>query len=217
MFRGANIDWVFRGKVMDLPPAEDNNQILFTTTGETILRQDEKIINNLKSSFFNNNDLVFTSSNYDYWAMSADITKNVLLFGYSFGIFLPIGEKNRFLKTSYGVGIGFYEYYVYLNLCEKYILNEISSESKNNKKYYEGKCIGKVNIDESLLKGSYTSTFQSSIFWERISDNSIFSLLKIETSQGFGSGTSNLKKHNKKITTNALFDRIEFFSYTYRF
>ncbi len=47
--------------------------------------------------------------------------------------------------------------------------------------------------------------------------DSIMSLLTLETAQGFGIGVSDSKKHDKTVSTNVLFDRIEFFSYTYRF
>ena len=105
MFKGWNIDWIFNGKVQNLPPAEGSNQTV-TVSGETLLRQDDAMITSLTNSFFNNKDLAFTLANPDYWALSADITKNALLLGYSYGVFLPIGDQHRFFKVSYGLGLG---------------------------------------------------------------------------------------------------------------
>ena len=70
------------------------------------------MITNLENNFFNIKDRAFTSTHPNYWALSADITKNALLIGYSLGFFIPIGEKNRFFKISYGLGLGIYEYIV---------------------------------------------------------------------------------------------------------
>ena len=124
MFKGWNIDWIFNGKVQNLPPAEGSNQTV-TVSGETLLRQDDAMITSLTNSFFNNKDLAFTWVNPDYWALSADITKNALLLGYSYGVFLPIGDQHRFFKVSYGLGLGVYQYVVDLNLCEKYTLTQV--------------------------------------------------------------------------------------------
>ena len=176
------------------------------------------MITSLNNSFFNNKDLAFTTSgNPDDWALSADITKNALLLGYSYGVFLPIGDQHRFFKVSYGLGLGVYQYVVDLNLCEKYTLTEVSYDSQERKNYYEGNCVGKVQIDEATLTGVYGSVFQSTVFWERVTRDSIMSLLTLETAQGFGIGVSDSKKHDKTVSTDVLFDRIEFFSYTYRF
>jgi len=161
MFRGANIDWIYMGKITDLPPADGSNQIITLSSGETLLRQDTNMIRNLENNFFNIKDRAFTSSHPNYWALSADITKNALLIGYSLGFFIPIDEKNRFFKISYGLGLGIYEYIVDLNLCEKYSLSKVGYESKEKKNYYDGKCVGKVQIDEAKLSGYYSSTFQS--------------------------------------------------------
>ena len=90
-------------------------------------------------------------------------------------------------------------------------------DSQERKNYYEGNCVGKVQIDEATLTGVYGSVFQSTVFWERVTRNSIMTLLTLETAQGFGIGVSDSKKHDKTVSTNVLFDRIEFFSYTYRF
>ena len=59
MFKGWNIDWIFNGKVQNLPPAEGSNQTV-TVSGETLLRQDDAMITSLTNSFFNNKDLAFT-------------------------------------------------------------------------------------------------------------------------------------------------------------
>ncbi len=217
MFRGANIDWIYMGKITDLPPADGSNQIITLSSGETLLRQDTNMIRNLENNFFNIKDRAFTSSHPNYWALSADITKNALLIGYSLGFFIPIDEKNRFFKISYGLGLGIYEYIVDLNLCEKYSLSKVGYESKEKKNYYDGKCVGKVQIDEAKLSGYYSSTFQSATVWQRITKDSIISLFTIESSQGSGVGESNLMNHYKNITTNVLFNSIEFFSYTFRF
>jgi len=216
MFKGWNIDWIFNGKVQNLPPAEGSNQTV-TVSGETLLRQDDAMITKLTSSFFNVKDRAFTLVNPDYWALSADITKNALLLGYSYGVFLPIGDQHRFFKVSYGLGLGVYQYVVDLNLCEKYTLTQVLYDSQERKNYYEGNCVGKVQIDEATLTGVYGSVFQSTVFWERVTRNSIMTLLTLETSQGFGIGVSDAKTHDKTVSTNVLFDRIEFFSYTYRF
>lgn len=217
MFKGWNIDWIFNGKVQNLPPAEGSNQTV-TVSGETLLRQDDAMITSLTNSFFNNKDLAFTTSgNPDDWALSADITKNALLLGYSYGVFLPIGDQHRFFKVSYGLGLGVYQYVVDLNLCEKYTLTQVLYDSQERKNYYEGNCVGKVQIDEATLTGVYGSVFQSTVFWERVTRDSIMTLLTLETSQGFGIGVSDAKTHDKTVSTNVLFDRIEFFSYTYRF
>ena len=113
--------------------------------------------------------------------------------------------------------MGIYEYIVDLNLCEKYSLSKVGYESKEKKNYYDGKCVGKVQIDEAKLSGYYSSTFQSATVWQRITKDSIISLFTIESSQGSGVGESNLMNHYKNITTNVLFNSIEFFSYTFRF
>ena len=216
MFRSANIDFVYNGLVLDLPPALENSETITTHNSETVIRQDLDTRNNLINNFFNNNDKVFAYSN-DYWSLSTDIQKNVLLFGYSIGLFIPIGKEHRFFINSYGIGFGLYSYNIILNLCEKYKLEQSSKDPSNDDIYYEGKCVGKTKIDESKLDGYYTTFFQSLTLWEWKTRDSIYKFGKIETSQGTGSGTSNLTKHGGNISTNVLFDSIDFFSYTYRF
>ena len=217
LFYGANIDWIFNGKIEDLTPAEESSQTVTTASGETLLRQDDEMLSNILNNFFNIKDRAFTSMNPDYWALSADITKNVLMFGYSFGIFLPIGEYHRFFKVSYGLGYGWYQYLVDINLCEKYTLNEIAYNKKEEKSYYEGKCVGKIFIDQAKLSGTFSSVFRSTVFWERVTEDTVMSLLKVEKAEGEGEGKSDLKNHQGTVSTNVLFDRIEFFSFTYRF
>jgi len=58
MFRGANIDWIYMGKITDLPPADGSNQIITLSSGETLLRQDTNMIRNLENNFFNIKDRV---------------------------------------------------------------------------------------------------------------------------------------------------------------
>ena len=50
MFKGWNIDWIFNGKVQNLPPAEGSNQTV-TVSGETLLRQDDAMITSLTQLF----------------------------------------------------------------------------------------------------------------------------------------------------------------------
>ena len=216
MFRGANIDFIYNGLVLDLPPAKDNNEMIYTHNNELILRQDVNLRKKLINEFFNNNDKAFAYSN-DYWSLSSDIQKNVLLFGYSFGFFIPIGSEHRFFINSYGIGLGFYSYNIILNLCEKYKLSELSKDKLTDEVYYQGTCEGKTKIDEATLKGYYTTLFQSLTLWQWKSKDAIYQIGKIENSQGTGSGTSNLIKHKSNISTNVIFDSIEFITYTYRF
>ena len=105
MFKGWNIDWIFNGKVQNLPPAEGSNQTV-TVSGETLLRQDDAMITSLTNSFFNNKDLAFTLVNPDYWALSADITKNALLLGYSYGVFLRLEISTASSRCPTGLGWG---------------------------------------------------------------------------------------------------------------
>ena len=216
MFRGANIDFIYNGLVLDLPPAKENSETITTHNNELILRQDANIRNNLINEFFNNNDKAFAYSN-DYWSLSSDIQKNVILFGYSFGFFIPIGSEHRFFINSYGLGFGFYSYNIILNLCEKYKLSELSKDKLTDEVYYEGQCIGKTKIDEATLQGYYTTLFQSLTLWQWKSNDAIYQIGKIENSHGTGTGTSDLIKHESNISTNVIFDSIEFISYTYRF
>ena len=82
--------------------------------------------------------------------------------------------------------------------------------------YYEGQCIGKTKIDEATLQGYYTTLFQSLTLWQWKSNDAIYQIGKIENSHGTD-GTSDLIKHESNISTNVIFDSIEFISYTYRF
>ena len=53
MFRGANIDFIYNGLVLDLPPAKDSNEMIKTHNNELILRQDVNLRNKLINEFFN--------------------------------------------------------------------------------------------------------------------------------------------------------------------
>ena len=97
--------------------------------------------------------------------------------------------------------------------------NFYGSQYKNITDHFESGRDILFDIDWQGAKQLKNSSFVNivSIFIIPPSKDAIYQIGKIENSQGTGSGTSNLIKHKSNISTNVIFDSIEFITYTYRF
>ena len=92
--RGFTFDLLLNSETTDLPPADEDSKVIQGSNGKIYLRHSDALTNLLETNFLEKEEISFTSEYPDYWALSADITKNAIVFGYSFGFF--IGIEYRF-------------------------------------------------------------------------------------------------------------------------
>ena len=166
------------------------------------------------------------SSIPENWAMSFDHTFNTITLGYYFGVFIPLGDKHRIFKYTYGLGVGRSDKKIIINLCDSYTVTLNYDEENKLETPHEGKCNdsrGLVNL--SFVKVHYSVQTEITL-WERISEDSFLTLLTISgvTSSNKISGLfplhlgHNVKTlDNKVVSFESFTTSLEFISYTYRF
>ena len=225
-FRQAYFDFSLNEKYDDVPPDDLITGSRTNTINSAIAEKQDSVLfkikestkNHLKNEYLKNflstaeiNDLP------ENWAISYDLQNSSILLGYLWGIFYPIGGKHRILKLGFGWGIGWSENNADILLCDSYtvILNYKDKINKvGSDKPHEGKCINprtiqKVSfVDFPLTSGLYVT------IWERVTEDSIFAIGKVDRStiqSVYRSGKL------KNVKFEAAFTSGELISYTYRF
>ena len=214
--RGFTFDLLLNSETTDLPPADEDSKVIQGSNGKIYLRHSDALTNLLETNFLEKEEISFTSEYPDYWALSADITKNAIVFGYSFGFFIG-NENSRWFHSRFGAGLGVYAYDVTLNICSAYEITEYATDKINNKDFYNGVCNNKTEIDQARISGVYTTTFQEITIYESRNSDYIWRFLSSSNATGEGATFSSLKRHKSEISTNTVFDTIEFLSFTWRF
>ena len=196
-FRGGLLEFEFPKELKDLSPSGDDS---FRTS--------------LYNDFFNDSDKAFADANPD-WEMSTDVTSSRIFLGYTWGVFIPIGENHRFLKFGTGLGVYYIDLSLKLNLCSQYIMTNYDTDSP------EGECVGKTEIDSYSGKKSGVASAGQMTFWERRTKDSIWRLISVSTGVAIGSndkGYISVKlKNHRSLALWMGSESVEFVSYTYRF
>ena len=205
-FRGAVFEYQNETEVKDLTPRPDDDSISEDTTH---WRQKPSVRTLLYNNFFTASDKSFADANPN-WAVSADVSGSSYFLGYNFGVFFPVGEYNRFLKTGIGAVVYYTDISIKLNFCSQYkitVTNESGRES-------DAECVGKTEIDsssESRLGATLNTHFT---LWERITKNSIWKILS--WTQANYIHELKLKNHNNLKYRKSSGTEV-WISYTYRF
>ena len=206
-FRGAFLEYQNRTELKDLAPQASDNVIHSDTTNWR-QKPDERtyIYNNL----FTASDKTFADANSN-WALSADTVSSRFLFGYNWGVFIPVGENNRFLKFGLGPAIYYLNFSMKLNLCSEYKITPSPGKSDG----HSSECVGKREIDSASIDKVILATSVVVSLWERFTKDSVWRIL----SQSAGDADFNVKLKNNSIDLGIKFRTAitEIISYTYRF
>ena len=206
-FRGAFLEYQNRTELKDLAPQASDNVIHSDTTNWR-QKSDERtyIYNNL----FTASAKTFADANSN-WSLSADTVSSRFLFGYNWGLFIPVGENNRFLKFGLGPAIYSLNFSMKLNLCSEYKITPSPGKSDG----HSSECVGKREIDSSSIDKVAFTTSVVVTLWERFTKDSVWRIL----SQSAGDADFNVKLKNNSIDLGIKFRTAitEIISYTYRF
>ena len=206
-FRGAFLEYQNRTELKDLAPQASDNGIHSDTTNWR-QKSDERtyIYNNL----FTASDKTFADANSN-WALSADTVSSRYLFGYNWGIFIPVGEYNRFLKFGIGPAIYYINFSIKLNLCSEYKITPSPGKSSG----HSSECVGKREIDSSSINKVGLTPNVVVTLWEHFTKDSVWRIF----SQSAGDANFNVKLKNNSMDLGIRFHTAitEIISYTYRF
>ena len=207
-FRGAFLEYQNRTELKDLAPQASDNVIHSDTTNWR-QKPDERtyIYNNL----FTASDKTFADANSN-WALSADTVSSRFLFGYNWGVFIPVGEYNRFFKFGLGPAIYYLNFSMKLNLCSEYKITPSSGESYGG---HSRDCIGKREIDSASIDKVILATSVVVSLWERFTKDSVWRILS--WSSGDANFNVKLKNNSMDLVIKSRTAITEIISYTYRF
>ena len=206
-FRGTFLEYQNRTELKDLAPQASDNVIKSDTTNWR-QKSDERtyIYNNL----FTASDKTFADANSN-WALSADTVSSRFLFGYNWGVFIPVGEYNRFLKFGIGPAIYYINFSIKLNLCSEYKITPSPGKSSG----HSSECVGKREIDSSSIdKVAFTLNWVITL-WERFTKDSVWRILS--WSSGDANFNVKLKNNSMDLVIKSRTAITEIISYTYRF
>tara|TARA_B100000586_G_scaffold266750_1_gene240318 strand:+ start:276 stop:1148 length:873 start_codon:yes stop_codon:yes gene_type:complete len=206
-FRGAFLEYQNRTELKDLAPQASDNVIHSDTTNWR-QKPDERtyIYNNL----FTASDKTFADANSN-WALSADTVSSRFLFGYNWGVFIPVGEYNRFFKFGLGPAIYYLNFSMKLNLCSEYKITPSPGKSDG----HSSECVGKREIDSASIDKVILATSVVVSLWERFTKDSVWRILS--WSSGDANFNVKLKNNSMDLVIKSRTAITEFISYTYRF
>ena len=206
-FRGAYLEYQNRTELKDLAPQASDNVIKSDTTNWR-QKSDERtyIYNNL----FTASDKTFADANSN-WALSADTVSSRFLFGYNWGVFIPVGEYNRFFKFGLGPAIYYLNFSLKLNLCSEYKITPSPGKSDG----HSSECVGKREIDSASIDKVILATSVVVSLWERFTKDSVWRILS--WSSGDANFNVKLKNNSMDLVIKSRTAITEFISYTYRF
>ncbi len=206
-FRGAFLEYQNRTELKDLAPQASDNVIHSDTTNWR-QKPDERtyIYNNL----FTASDKTFADANSN-WALSADTVSSRFLFGYNWGVFIPVGEYNRFFKFGLGPAIYYLNFSMKLNLCSEYKITPSPGKSDG----HSSECVGKREIDSASIDKVILATSVVVSLWERFTKDSVWRILS--WSSGDANFNVKLKNNSMDLVIKSRTAITEIISYTYRF
>ena len=206
-FRGAFLEYQNRTELKDLAPQASDNVIHSDTTNWR-QKPDERtyIYNNL----FTASDKTFADANSN-WALSADTVSSRFLFGYNWGVFIPVGEYNRFFKIGLGPAIYYLNFSMKLNLCSEYKITPSPGKSDG----HSSECVGKREIDSASIDKVILATSVVVSLWERFTKDSVWRILS--WSSGDANFNVKLKNNSMDLVIKSRTAITEIISYTYRF
>lgn len=117
-------------------------------------------------------------------SISADADFNTISLGKNFGIFLPMGERNRLGNAYFGIGISYMEGYYDINLCDPYIV--IVDEKSHTfpgisiPSIGQGSCNSKYRLERENISNFGISAAFSYIIYQYIGESSDFSFGQFE-------------------------------------
>ena len=211
-FGGALFEFEFPTEVKDMGRglAKDRGD------GEVdYLRQEGSDRTSLYNDFFNASDKTFADANSN-WALSADVTSSRIFLGYTWGVFIPIGEYHRFFKFGAGLGVYYIDLSLKLNLCSQLILTGTEGGR------LQTECVGKTEIDSYSGKKLGIASTANMTLWERRTKDSIWRFGSMSGGAALGSDDKGyirvkLKNHSKSLALWMSSQTSEIISYTYRF
>ena len=230
LFRQAYFDFSIGDEINNIPPLPDQSissqlDAAFNDSRTTIhLRQKSGIRDYLKGNFlpkyFNASQISTLPEN---WAITHDLKRSALAFGYMLGFFIPLGEMHRFLKVGAGFGLGLMDNNIKIKFCDSYdvaVKTEKDSQDKEKlAKSHEGKCNNPNNLESVAYKEAVISAGVTFTLWERISKDSIWTFMSIDIAQ-----INSLYKDDKLKTLDGKYGRFttglggqDIITYTYRF
>ena len=197
----------------------------FNVSRTTIhLRQKSGIRDYLKGNFL---PKYFSASHIstlpENWAITHDLKRSALAFGYMLGFFIPLGEMHRFLKVGLGFGLGLMDNNIKIKFCDSYDVavktEKDSQDEEKLAKSHEGKCNNPNNLESVAYKEAFISAGVTFTLWERISKDSIWTFMSIDIAQ-----INSLYKDDKLKTLDGKYGRFttglggqDIITYTYRF
>ena len=225
-FRGGLLEFEFPTEVQDLipgvgsfegtkyqdPNVNSSKAIAYIDGKTLILRSSYKT--SLYNDFFNTSDKAFADANSN-WALSADVTSSRIFLGYTWGIFIPIGDYHRFLKIGLGLGVYYLDISYKLNLCSQYIVHNPEKDKE------EVECVGKTEIDSYSGKKLEVASASFLTIWERRTKDSVWRFMQASGAVALGSGekgyiSTKLKNH-RSLALWMSSVTWEIITYTYRF
>ena len=230
LFRQAYFDFSIGDEINNIPPLPDQSissqlDAAFNNSRTTIhLRQKSGIRDYLKGNFL---PKYFSASQIstlpENWAITHDLKRSALAFGYMLGFFIPLGEMHRFLKVGVGFGLGLMDNNVIIKFCDSYdvaVKTEKDSQDKEKlAKSHEGKCNNPNNLESVAYKEVVLSAGATVTLWERISKDSIWTFISIDIAQ-----INSLYKDDKLKTLDGKYGQFktglggtDIITYTYRF
>ena len=171
-FRGALFEYEVSTEVKDLVPSDGSGTEVQDDT--TYLLQEKERRTSLYNNFFNASDKSFADANPN-WALSADVTSSRIFLGYYLGVFIPTYETQRFMKIGVGLGMFYSDLSYKLNLCSQYkVSRKLKEDGSRESGVYNGKCVGKTEIDSTSGKIYGAAGGYNIVFWERVTKDSMW-------------------------------------------
>ena len=194
LFRQVYFDFSIGDEINDIPPVPDQSissqlDSAFNDSRTTIhLRQKSGTRGYLKENFlpkyFSTSQISTLPEN---WAITHDLKRSALAFGYMWGFFIPLGEMHRIFKIGLGLGIAIMDNNIKIKFCDSYdVAIKTEKDSQDKEKLansHEGTCNNPNNLESIAYKEIIGSSGVHITFWERISKDSIWQIVSIDLAQ----------------------------------
>ena len=151
-------DWVYttwlasleHNNTTDMPPAGPNYSHVNFQSDYIVDTTEE--VSEFKSKFPQYSEKINSANNP---SLSADFEIYTLHFGKLWGVFIPIGERNRILGVGLGLGVAYMEGRFSVNICDPYVVESKISPSEDIifNDYRKGIC----NKKEELFHNSISN------------------------------------------------------------
>ena len=230
LFRQAYFDFSIGDEINDIPPVPDQSissqlDSAFNDSRTTIhLRQKSGTRDYLKENFLPKYFSASQISNLpENWAITHDVKRSALAYGYLWGFFIPLGEMHRIFKIGLGFGIAILDNDIKIRFCDSYdVAVKTEKDSQNKEKLansHEGKCNNPNNLENIAYKEIIGSSGVHITFWERISKDSIWQIISLDYTQiiSFYKDDKLKTLDGKYAQFNTGLVGVDIITYTYRF